>query len=151
MALSLFDQTLALLADLEAAGVDYALAGALALAVHGVPRATTDIDLLIPAPSLDAALAVAAARDFRFAALPMRFADGMEVRRVSKIEGEETLTLDLLLVDDNLRDVFESRVRVDVGESAIWVISREGLVRMKTWAGRPQDLADLRRLEELDR
>lgn len=151
MALNLFDQTIALLADLEAAGVEYALAGALALAVHGVPRATTDIDLLIPAPALEAALGVAARRDFRFAALPMRFADGMEVRRVSKIDGEETLTLDLLLVNDNLREVFESRVRVAVAEGAIWVVSREGLVRMKTWAGRPQDLADLRRLEELDR
>lgn len=151
MALSLFDQTIALLADLEAAGVEYALAGALALAVHGVPRATTDIDLLIPAQAVEAALAVAARRDFRFAALPMRFADGMEVRRVSKVEGEETLTLDLLLVNDHLREVWETRVRVPVERGAIWVVSRAGLVRMKAWAGRPQDLADLRRLEDLDR
>jgi len=31
------------------------------------------------------------------------------------------------------------------------VVSREGLIRMKAWAGRDQDLADIRRLEELDR
>ena|SRR5687767_3322420 len=151
MGLDLFDQTIALLSDLDAAGVEYALAGALALAVHGVPRATTDIDLLIPPAALESALAVAARRGFVFAALPMRFDDGMEVRRVSMIEGEETLTLDLLLVNDNLREVWASRQRVPVGEGAIWVLSLDGLVRMKSWAARPQDLADLRRLEDLDR
>ena len=33
----------------------------------------------------------------------------------------------------------------------IWVVSREGLIQMKSWAGRPQDLADIDRLRGLDR
>jgi hypothetical protein len=36
-----------LTAALDAAGVDYALCGGVALAIHGVPRATQDIDLLV--------------------------------------------------------------------------------------------------------
>ena len=44
MAIDLFEETMGLLAELERHGVPYAVAGALALAIHGVPRATTDID-----------------------------------------------------------------------------------------------------------
>ena len=42
MALDLFEETVALLGELERRGTPYALAGAIALAIHGAPRATTD-------------------------------------------------------------------------------------------------------------
>jgi hypothetical protein len=49
--MNLLDELLALTAALDAAGVDYALVGRLAVAVWGVPRATKDIDLLVePSP-----------------------------------------------------------------------------------------------------
>ena len=83
--------------------------------------------------------------------MPMRFADGMEMRRSSKIAGEDTLTLDLLLVDSNLEEVWRTRERVATDQGKVWVVSRQGLIRMKTWANREQDLADIRRLQELDR
>jgi hypothetical protein len=151
MAIDLFEETMALLADLERHRVPYALAGALALAVHGVPRATTDIDLLVRRDDVEATLDVASARGFGVQALPMRFSDGLEVRRVSKIEAALMLTLDLLLVDENLEPVWASRERVATERGAVWVVSREGLIQMKAWAGREQDLADIRRLRELDR
>jgi hypothetical protein len=151
MAIDLFEETVALLADLERHGVPYALAGALALAVHGVPRATTDIDLLVRRDDVEKTLDVASARGFGVPALPMRFSDGLEVRRVSKIEAVLMLTLDLLLVDENLEPVWASRERVATERGPVWVVSREGLIQMKAWAGREQDLADIRRLRELDR
>ena len=46
MAVDLLDELRALLATLDEQGLEYALVGALALAVHGAPRATTDIDLI---------------------------------------------------------------------------------------------------------
>jgi len=145
--LSLFDETLALAAALDAACLPYAAVGGVALAVHGVPRATTDIDLLLRPEHLAAALDVASACGFCFSALPMRFSDGMEVRRVTKIEGSETLTLDLILVSGSLEPVWATRERI--GE--IHVVSREGLIQMKAWAGRPRDIDDIRRLQEIDR
>lgn len=132
-------------------GVDYAIAGAVALAVHGAPRATTDIDLLVRPEDVDAALGVARARGFTLEALPMSFRDGLHVRRVSKIEGEETLTLDLLLVNANLEAVWASRRALGTSLGEVTVVSREALVQMKAWAGRQQDLADIERLRELDR
>jgi hypothetical protein len=151
MGLSLFEETVGLLAELEGRGVAYAVAGAIALAIHGVPRATTDIDLLVDPAQVDGALGAARARQFGVEALPMKFSDGMEVRRVTKVAGSEMLTLDLLLVNPNLEPVWASRERVRTERGEFWVVSREGLIQMKAWAGRPQDLADIERLRELDR
>ena len=81
----------------------------------------------------------------------MRFLDGLEVRRSSKVEAAEMLTLDLLLVDENLEPVWAGRERVPTERGDVWVVSRAGLIEMKAWAAREQDLADIRRLRELDR
>ncbi len=151
MALDLFAEATGVFAALESAGVDYAICGALALAVHGVSRATTDIDLLVPPASLDPAATTARSRGFDVEALPMRFADGLEIRRLTKVDGGDSLTLDLLVVNEALGDVFASRERRAVGDIPVWCVSREGLVRMKAWANRPRDLDDIERLRETDR
>jgi len=136
---------------LDTQRIDYALAGALALAVHGVARATTDIDLLVRPEDAGAAAAAVARIGFTVEALPLRFSDGMEVRRVTKLQGGESLTLDLLLVDENLEEAWRSRTSHDTGDGPLWVISRDALIGMKARAGRTSDLADIERLRELDR
>ncbi len=45
--MDLHDELVSLVGALDAAGVDYALIGGLAVAVWGVPRFTQDIDLLV--------------------------------------------------------------------------------------------------------
>ena len=149
--IDLFEETRRLLLALEQRGIEYALVGAVALAVHGVPRATTDIDLLIRPESIEAVAKEARELGFVIEAQPMRFPDGMEIRRLSKIVDEETLTLDLILVDANLEEAWASRKRVEASFAGAWVVSRDALIRMKAWAGREQDIADVKRLVELDR
>jgi hypothetical protein len=151
VAIDFFEELSALVAELEAAAVPYAVAGAVALAVHGVPRATADIDLLVPAESVEAALAVARRRGFTVAAAPMSFSDGTELHRVTMLSGEDALTLDLLVVGEPLRPIWASRQRIASERGPLVVLSRRGLIEMKARSGREQDLADIRRLEELDR
>ncbi len=154
MAINLYEELGRLTSALEDSGIDYALVGALSLALHGAPRATTDIDILVRPESVDKVVRLAKDRGFRFEALPIRFTDGMELRRVTKIEQEEpyeSLTVDVLLVNPNLEEVWASRRRLESDFGNLWTISRDALIRMKTWAGRESDLADLRRLEDLDR
>lgn len=151
MALDLFDELTLLLADLEQTGVEYAVAGAIALAIHGVPRATADIDLLVRGEQVAVALDVAYRRGFTVPAAPMRFSDGQELRRVTKLQEEDALTLDLLVVGTGLEEVWSGRVRMPIERGHLWVVSRAGLIRMKALAGRDQDLADIRRLEDNDR
>lgn len=152
MTLDLFESLFAVVAELERDGVEHALVGGLALAVHGAPRATTDIDLLVPAGDIDRAIAAVKRAGFPFEALPIEFRDGMRLRRVSRIEAGETLTVDLILADPPLAPVWASRQQYEADEGRrVWVVGRDALIAMKLQAGRTQDLADVERLQELDR
>lgn len=146
---NLYDELVALARALDAAGVEFALCGGLALAVHGHPRATKDIDLVVRREDVALVKAVARACGFVLESLPMRFeSSGVELERVSKVVGADVLMLDLLIANDVLRPAWESRVRVAWGGGELPVVSRQGLIAMKVAAGRPQDLADLARLQE---
>jgi hypothetical protein len=147
----LYQELSALTKAFEDARVDYALAGGLAVAVWGVPRATQDIDLLVPPGAVETALAVARARGFTIEAFPKKFRDETEIRRVSKPATGTMLTLDLLIVAENLEAAWQSRQRLPTEEGPLWVVGREALIQMKVAAGRAQDLADAERLAEVDR
>ncbi len=152
MSTDLFDALFVVTGALERAGIDYGLVGGLAVAVHGAPRATTDIDLLIAPDNADRAVALAKEAGFRFEALPQRFSDGMRLRRVTRIEQGESLTVDFMLADPFLQAAWDSRERYDAGDGRhLWVVGREALIAMKVQAGRAKDLADIERLTDLDR
>jgi len=140
-----------IVAALDTADIPYALAGGWALAVHGAARATTDIDVLVLAEDVPRVLDAVAPLGFRPEAMPMHFPEGMRIQRVSKIDGTELLTLDLLLVSEDLRGAWDSRARYEALGTELSVIGRDALIQMKAWAGRPQDLADIARLEGDDR
>ena len=110
-AVTLYEELRGVLDALDGAGVDYALIGALAVAVWGAPRATKDIDLLVQRRDVEKALGAARTRGFTLEALPFEFKDGTELRRVSKMEPPgELLTLDLMIVDKNLTPAWDSRI-----------------------------------------
>lgn len=138
-----------LLAALEEAEAPYALAGGLALAVHGVVRATLDIDLLVPGEVLEEVTEIARGKGFGVST-ELTFTSGLRIRRLVKIVDDDTLVLDLLRAETTGTDAFELRERSRLSELDFWVVSKSGLRNLKTAAGRDQDLADLRRLEELD-
>lgn len=141
----------ALLRAIESRSIDYALCGAVALAIHGVPRATQDIDLLLRPEDLGRLREAAQACGFRFESLPMDFASGFSVQRFSKLVEGQPLMLDVLLVRGPLESAWASRITTQLDEGSVNVVSREGLISLKLAAGRPQDLADVQRLEELGR
>jgi len=149
--MDLLDELIRVTAALDEAQVPYALCGGLAVAVHGAPRATTDLDLLVPQEHLDQAVDVAKGAGFRFEATPMRFPDGMRIRRVTRIDGELAVTLDLIVVGPDLAAIFDDRQEFRLRGQRLSVLHRDGLIRMKIAAGRPQDLADVARLQDLDR
>jgi hypothetical protein len=142
-----------LISAFEAAGVGYAVCGGLALAVHGYPRATMDIDLLVRAEEIASAMAVAKLAGFDIPAKKMTFGlrtgTPREIQRVSKLDPETgaLLALDLIVVNAELEQVWATRTTLQADERRMTVVSREGLATMKRIAGRPQDLVDLAKLE----
>jgi Nucleotidyl transferase of unknown function (DUF2204) len=149
--MNLFDELVAVVTALNDAAVEHALVGGLAVSVWGAPRATKDIDLLVRPESLGAAKHAVSGCGYRLEALPMRFSDGMEMHRVSKVASAELMTVDFILVDQNLERAWSSRERRDLLSLTITVVSREALIAMKLAAGRPQDQADVIKLTEQDR
>lgn len=153
MSLDLFGELTSLLSALDDKGVDYALCGGLAMAVHGYPRATVDIDLLILAQDTDAAFAAADSLGYTFRAQPMTFSEGaVEIRRISKVDPDtgESLPLDFLLVTPTIASVWNDRRKVGWEGGDLWVASREGLIFLKELRGSKQDIADIEHLAESD-
>lgn len=134
---------------LNDAGIEYAVCGGWAMAIHGFPRATIDIDLLIRDADLPHAIEIARKNGFDIEGLPLHF--DIEIRRISKIDSgsRELITLDLLLVSDDQQRFWTDRRRIRWKEGETTVVSRESLIAMKRLAGRTQDLADIEKLQEV--
>jgi hypothetical protein len=146
---NLVDELLGLITALNDSNVDHAVCGGIAVAIHGHPRFTKGIDLLVRAADLDRVRDVARTRGFSLEGGLLRFGSGpqqREVFRLSKAVGPNLLTLDLLLVGPVLEDTWNTRQRVEWRGQKVSVVSRDGLLRMKRIAARPQDLADVDKL-----
>ena len=120
------------------------------MTIHGFPRATMDIDVMVLAENLDEAWQIAAAQGYNIKGLPLHFHDGaIEIRRLSKVDAEtRTLfTIDFLLVTEATKKVWEEREKVLWENGPIATVSRAGLIELKKISGRLQDLADIERLE----
>jgi predicted nucleotidyltransferase len=149
---TIYEELTRVLAALDQSGVEYALVGGLAVAVWGAPRATKDIDLLVQPDQVGQAMASLRDCGFTLEALPLEFKDGTTIQRVNKVDQAGNLmTVDLMLVNRSLTPAWSSRMRLPLGAAQVVVISREALIAMKALAGRPQDIADIQNLKELDR
>jgi hypothetical protein len=145
--IDVYAEFVALVRALEDAGVEYALCGALALAVHGAPRATKDIDLIARKEDTDRIREIAKRLGFVFEALPMEFASsGIEVQRFTKLVDGRPLMLDVLWLNPKLQTIWDDRQRIAWEESTLSVVSRDGLITLKLTAGRAQDLVDIQSL-----
>ena len=140
-------ELVALLSAFDAANVEYALCGALALAVHGAPRATKDIDVIARKQDFEAIRGLARNLGYVFEALPMEFSgSGIEVQRFTKLVDGRPLMLDILWLNPKLERIWNERVSITWEERMLTVVSRDGLITLKLTAGRPQDLVDIQSL-----
>lgn len=145
-AMDLYDEFRSLIAMLNRHGVEYAVCGGIALAVHGYPRFTCDIDLLIREDDLIGA--IEAARSCGFLDETGRIPLGPNVaHRVVKTSGAFHLVLDLVLVNDALQPAWDSRIDYAWQDLRLSVVSVQGLALMKRLSRREQDLLDAKMLE----
>lgn len=125
--------------------VEYALCGGMSVALHGYPRFTKDIDLLIPETSLDSTRKVAAMAGFLDESGRIPFADSVLYRFI-KIEGQDFRVLDLLVPKSLETVAWQQRQWFDWNGLPICTVSVEGIVEMKRAAGRDLDLIDIKNL-----
>lgn len=143
----IFEQLRLIVESFNRNEIEFALCGGLAVSAHGLIRATEDIDFLIREEALERAYQAAAEIGYDIRGLDTSFKERtVEIRRVSAVVGGEVISLDLLLVTPYVEDVWETREHIDFMGLSLYVVSREGLIKMKKQSGRPRDLDDIERL-----
>lgn len=133
---------------LNAHNVRYLVVGGYAVAFHGYPRNTKDIDIWIWPESANVDRLLRALADFGFASLGLDAADFLKPDQIIQL-GYPPARIDLLTTVPGIdfEDCYRARLEVQVGEVAVNLIDFENLKRNKRASGRPQDLADLANLE----
>lgn len=137
-----FREMLSALLDAE---VEFIIVGAFALAAHGNPRSTGDIDIFVN-PTTDNAIRLFAALT-RFGA-PLAqiektdfekpdlvFQIGLPPRRIDILTSLEGIS--------GFEEANNSKVTARVGDLDLPVLGRDTLIKNKTALGRPQDVADV--------
>lgn len=140
----MLDRLPAVFRSLSAHEVRYLVIGGVAAVVHGVPRTTFDVDLLIEASPENATRLLAALREAGIATADLTTPDGI-------LAHEITVFRDVLRIDVQTRTpgaefaaAWRDRVSREIGGTTCWIVSREHLIAMKEAAGRPKDLEDVR-------
>jgi hypothetical protein len=146
-----FQELKQLVATLESRKIDYALCGGVALAIHGAPRATQDIDVLLQRRDIERLREAAGACGFTLESVPVEFSSGVSIQRFTKLIDGQPLMLDVLFVGGFVETVWADRQQAEFDGGLVRVVSREGLIALELAAGRPQDVADVKRLQEAGR
>jgi hypothetical protein len=135
---------------LNAAGVKYVVAGGYAVAYHGFPRYTKDIDFLIEPSAENAKQVLIVLGRFGLGSLNIELDDLARSDKIVQI-GVEPNRIDLFTTLDGVTfdEAYDSRQQIVVDGLPISFLSKPLLVRNKRIVGRPQDLADVARIEEL--
>jgi hypothetical protein len=139
-----------LLAEFARSGVEAALVGGYAVAFHGRPRTTKDIDLLLEGSSAN--LARAAAALDRFGAPPVVVRGVADMKQDEVVfMGQPPLRIDFLRSVDGVStaSIFERAVRAEIAEVSVLVIALDDLFANKRATGRPQDAIDADYLERV--
>jgi hypothetical protein len=134
------------IAALNAHGVRYLVIGAHAVAFHGQPRATKDLDVLIDPDQANARGALAALTDF-FGGVDLGYSvhDLVDPDWVIQL-GVAPSRIDLLSSVAGLPDfatAWDNRIDARFGSVDAHYLGLDDLIRAKEAAGREQDRADL--------
>jgi hypothetical protein len=140
-----------LLAALNAAGAEYLVVGAHALAAHGHPRASKDLDVWVRATPDNAERAYRALAAFGAPLDDLSVDDLSTAGTIFQI-GVEPVRVDIVTSIDGVdfEEAWPDRISADYGDQSVSVISRKHLIQNKNASGRPQDVADVDALEKLD-
>jgi hypothetical protein len=135
------------IALLNARRVRYLVVGGYAVAFHGYPRTTGDLDVFIELSRKNATAMADVFRRFGFEASGIRpefFMDKGEVVRL----GREPLKLEILndISGVTFADCYRRRLRARIGSLRVNFIDLPDLIRNKRASGRDKDLLDLKRL-----
>ena len=128
--------------------VRYLLVGGYAVALHGYPRYTKDLDVWVDSTTENAARIIKALQQFGFGSLDLKESDFTTPDQVVQL-GYPPNRIDMLtsLSGVEFSECYASRVVEEIDGVPVSFIDLENLKKNKKATGRHQDLADVENLE----
>jgi len=141
-----------ILLQLSEKKVNFLLVGAYAMAVHGYPRSTMDIDLWIMPDPINAASALHALKDFGAPVGGLTLEDLQKEDLIFQI-GVAPRRIDIVTSIDGIKfnEAFARSEIMNIEGIPIHVLSIPDLIINKRATGKTKDLADAETLEEQKR
>ncbi len=129
-------------------GVEFVIVGAYALAFHGAPRFTGDLDVLIRPTLTNAGRLLKALDAFGFAVAPLTPEKIADPRRMLQM-GVPPVQIHVMstISGVNWDEVWADRLEGPLGRHRVAFLGRDTFLRNKRAAARPKDLADIDALQ----
>lgn len=138
-----------LLERFNAASVEYLIVGGYALAVHGAPRYTHDLDVYVRPTPENAARILALLNEIGFGKMGCTVEEFTRPDTILQL-GEPPVRVDLLTGIQGVtwEQAVAGRIAGQYGDVPVHYLGRSEFVANKRAIGRPKDLADLAALGE---
>ena len=129
---------------LNARNVEYLIVGGYALAFHGVPGFTNDIDFFVKPAVESAAQLLAAPEDFGFRNTGLTAQEILAERRILEL-GRPPVQVHIVTQVSGVswEDAWATMCESTYGHARVFFIGRDAFVANKKAAGRPKDLGGL--------
>lgn len=141
-----FVEMLSALSETEA---DFMIVGAHAVAAHGHPRATGDLDIWIRPTSTNARQVLGALKQFGAPISDISLEDLSQSKTVFQI-GVSPCRIDILtsITGVDFDQAWENKIEIRVKGLTVFCIGKQDLIQNKNVLARPQDLADVAALKK---
>ncbi len=129
--------------------VRFVVVGAHALAAHGSPRYTGDLDVLVEPSAANARRLIAALDAFGFGSIGLELEDFTRANRVAQL-GYPPVRIDVLtgISGVGFAEAWRGRRRARLAGLVVPFLGADAFIKNKRAAARPKDLADIALLEE---
>ena len=127
--------------------VKYLVIGGIAAILHGVPRATFDLDIYIEASPENAQRVLNALEDAGLGTASLTSVEELLAHEITIFRDRVRIDVQTLTPGLQFADAWKNREVMDFEGQTFYVVSRENLIASKRAAGREIDLDDVRLLE----
>lgn len=133
--------------SLQKRQVRYVVIGGIAAVLHGVPRATFDLDILIEPTPDNAQRLLDALLDAGLGTASLTTAESLLAREITLFQDRVRIDVQTSTPGLTFSDAWQRKGTMSYQDQPFYVVSREDLIASKRAAGRSVDMEDVRLLE----